>query len=95
MPTTEERYQYMRKNAEAFVESIGIMVDAAERNGNEDLASKLKVWCLMPWQATIRDDDSGDIWSVCEVCGDHIKDESDRLHSDDCEFHMSCVGEHS
>lgn len=49
----------------------------------------------MPWQATIRDDDSGDIWSVCEVCGDHIKDESDRLHSDDCEFHMSCVGEHS
>lgn len=90
-PTTVERYRHMRLNAEAFVENMRAMVAAAEREGDEDLATKLKVWCLMPWEAAIRDDDSGDLWPLCEVCSKPIKGEADHIASDECDFHRSCV----
>jgi len=90
-PTTEERYRAMRDNAEAFVQSMAVMVAAAERDGDEDLASKLRVWALMPWEAAIRDDDSGDLWWTCEVCGEPIKDEANLVMSEDCQFHRKCV----
>lgn len=90
-PTIEEKYQCLRQNAEAFVESMRAMVAAYERDGNEDMASKLKVWALMPWEAAIRDDDSGDLWPTCEVCGQPIKSDADHVRGDDCEFHRSCV----
>lgn len=91
-PTAEERYRHMRDNAEAFVASMTTMVSALERDGKLDEATNLKVWCLMPWQAAIRDDDSGGLWPVCEVCSKPIKSEADRIFSDDCDFHRSCVG---
>lgn len=91
-PTIEERYRHLRENAEAFITNMATMVEAAERDGDNDLASKLKVWALMPWQAAIRDDDSGDLWPVCEACGEPIKDDSDRVSGDAMDFHRSCVG---
>lgn len=92
MPTIEEKYQHMRDNAEAFVESIGTMVAKAERDGDEDLACKLKVWALNPWQAAIRDDDSGDLWPICEVCQQPIKADAEHISSEDgCDFHRTCV----
>jgi len=91
-PTLQERYQHLRDNAEAFVTSIQTMVEACERDGKDDLASKLKVWCLMPWEAAIRCDDTGDLWCTCGVCGKPIKSEADRMGGEDCDFHRSCVG---
>ena len=92
MPTIEEKYQHMRDNAEAFVESMKVMVAAAKRDGDEDLATKLQVWALNPWIAAICDDDSGDLWPVCEVCDQPIKDEAERIGSEDgCDFHRTCV----
>lgn len=90
-PTIEEKYQHMRTNAEAFVESMRVMVGVAERDGNEDLASKLKVWALSPWEAAIRDDDAGDLWPTCEACGEPIKNEADRISGEEHDFHRSCV----
>lgn len=91
-PTIEEKYRHMRANAEAFVESMRVMVAKFERDGNEDMACNLRVWCLTPWEAAIRDDDSGDLWTTCEVCEKPIKDDADRLSSDEgCDFHRSCV----
>lgn len=91
-PTLGERYQHMRDNAEAFVENMASMVAKYESEGNEDMASKLKVWCLTPWQAAIRDDDSGRLWPICEICSKPIKDETERLSSEDgCDFHSACV----
>lgn len=92
-PTTEERYRHMRDNAEAFVENMESMVAKYEREGKEDMASKLKVWCLMPWQAALRDDASGDLWPICEICSKPIKSDADRLSSEDgCDFHRHCIG---
>lgn len=90
-PTTAERYQHMRENAEAFVESMQTMVAAAQRDGDEELATKLKVWCLMPWEAAIHADDSGDLWSSCEVCGQPIKSDADHTSDGACDFHRSCI----
>lgn len=91
-PTTQERYRHFRENAEAFVQSMEAMIQACERDGNADLASKLTVWCLNPWQATLRDDDSGDLWFNCEACGKPIKDDVQMLWTDDgCTLHKACV----
>jgi hypothetical protein len=90
-PTLEEKYQHLRDNVEAFVESMRTMVAAQERDGDEDLASKLKVWCLMPWEAALKADESGDLWPVCEACLEPIKTEIDRVSGDACDFHRSCV----
>lgn len=91
-PTTEERYRHLRENAEAFVEGIKAMIAAAKRNDDTALASKLEVWCLNPWMAALRDDDTGDLWFTCEVCSLPIKQDADRLGSDDgCWFHRACV----
>lgn len=90
-PTTQERYRHLRENAEAFVESMGLMVAAAERDGDDKLASQLKVWALMPWQAALRDDDSGDLWWTCEVCEQPIKDGTEVSGEDCCWFHMRCT----
>jgi len=95
MATIQEKYDHMRSNAEAFVESMRLMVDMAERQGDEDLASKIRVWALNPWEAAIRDDDSGDLWPTCEVCGAPIKGDADRISSEDgCDFHQSCCDGH-
>lgn len=90
-PTLEEKYQHLRDNVEAFVDTMRTMVEAQERDGNEDLASKLKVWCLMPWEAALKADDAGDLWPVCEACMEPIKNEIDRVSGDACDFHRSCV----
>lgn len=90
-PTTQERYQHLRENAEAFVRSMATMVAAAEREGDNELASKLKVWALMPWQAAIRDDDSGDLWWVCEACEKPIKDGTEVAAEDCCWLHLVCA----
>ena len=91
-PTTEEKYRHMRDNAEAFVESMRVMVAKFERDGNEDMACNLRVWCLTPWEAAIRDDDDGDLWPICEACGEPIKDQAELVGSDDgCDLHRSCV----
>jgi hypothetical protein len=93
-PTMEEKYQHLRINAEAFVNTIRGMVASVEDKGDEDLASKLRVWCLMPWEAAIREDDSGDLWLTCEVCGEPIKDDNDLISSEDaCHFHKQCIGD--
>jgi hypothetical protein len=91
-PTTEERYQHMRENAEAFVQGMQAMVTAAEERGDEDMASKLRVWCLMPWQAAIEADDAGDLWPICECCEKPIKDDAERVSGDACDFHKACLG---
>lgn len=92
-PTLQERYTHMRDNAEAFVQSMETMVAAAKRDGDDDLASKLEVWCLNPWKAAIRDDDTGNLWPTCEVCSLPIKNDRDHIASDDgCAFHRACVG---
>lgn len=72
-PTAAERIEFWRKNAEAFVQSMGVMVAALERDGKADEATNLKVWALMPWEAALRDDQSGDLWPTCEACGMPIK----------------------
>lgn len=90
-PTIEEKYTHMRANADAFVESMRVMVAKFEREGNEDMACNLRVWCLNPWEAAVRDDESGDLWPTCEVCGDPIKNDIDRFSGDECDFHRSCV----
>ncbi len=91
LPTIDEKYTHMRQNAEAFIDSMRTMVEVCERDGNDDLASKLRVWCLSPWEAAIKDDDTGDLWPTCEACGLPIKDDADRVSSEDCCFHQSCV----
>lgn len=82
-PTLDERYRHFRENAEAFVMSMETMVAALERDGKADEATNLKVWALMPWQAAIRDDDSGDLWPICEACQKPIKDEADIVDGGD------------
>ncbi|TAL43862.1 MAG: hypothetical protein EPN91_05760 [Salinibacterium sp.] len=92
MPTIEEKYQHMRDNAEAFVESMRASVAAAEQRGDEELASRLRVWALNPWEAALRDDDSGDLWPLCEVCGEPIKDDALRVADEEgCNFHHACA----
>lgn len=90
-PTTQERYQHLRENAEAFVRSMELMVASLQREGKTTEASQLKVWALMPWQAAIRDDDSGDLWWTCEACELPIKDGSEVAGEDCCWFHGSCA----
>lgn len=91
-PTLEEKYQHMRINALAFVNTMRRMVAVAEEKGNEDLSSKLKVWCLMPWEAALRADESGELWLSCEVCGKPIKDDGEMLSDEDANhFHKSCI----
>jgi hypothetical protein len=93
IPTIEEKYRHMRENAEAFVESMRVSIAAAEKRGEEELASRLSVWALNPWEAAIRDDDSGDLWPTCEVCGESIKDEAQRIADSEegCSFHRACL----
>lgn len=93
-PTTEDRYQHMRENAEAFVQSMQAMIASFEREGDEDMASRLKVWCLSPWQAAIAADDCGDLWTICVACGKPIKTDVEHVAAEDCSFHRACV-EHS
>lgn len=90
-PTVDERYQHLHSNAAAFVENMRAMVAALKRDGDEDMATKLRVWCLMPWEAALRDDTSGDLWPVCEACGKPIKNEADRISGDAMDFHRSCL----
>ena len=91
-PTLQERYDHFKDNAEAFVQSMTVLVNAAESRGDDDLASKLRVWALNPWEAALRDDASGDLWVTCEVCEKPIKDNSDCTSSEDgCWFHLSCT----
>lgn len=91
-PTTEEKYQHLRINAEAFVNTMRGMVASVESKGDEDMASKLRVWCLMPWEAAIREDDSGDLWVTCEVCGKPIKDDAELASDEDAmHFHKACI----
>lgn len=89
-PTLQERYEHFRDNAKAFVETMETMVASIERAGDEDLSSKLRVWALMPWQAALTADETGDLWPICEVCSKPIKGAI--AHSEDCEFHPECVG---
>lgn len=91
-PTITERYVHLRENAEAFVETMRTMVAACEREGNKDLASKLRVWALMPWDAAIKADDTGDLWPTCEACGKPIKDEAERVSGGECDLHKTCIG---
>jgi hypothetical protein len=91
-PTVTERYAHLRENAEAFVESMKVMVRAAEREGDLDLATKLRVWCLMPWRSALADDASGDLWWTCEACEKPIKDGTEVATEDGCWLHKSCVG---
>lgn len=91
-PTSGERYAHLKENAEAFVQNMATMIAALERDGNADLATKLKVWCLMPWQSALKADSAGDLWPVCEACLLPIKVDSDRISSDACDFHKKCVG---
>lgn len=90
-PTTQERYQHLRGNAEAFVTSIAAMVEALERDGKSKQASELKVWALMPWQAALRDDDTGDLWWICEACEKPIKDGTEVAAEDCCWLHRACI----
>jgi hypothetical protein len=91
-PSIDERYLHLKENAEAFVQSMKAMVAAAETSGDDDLASKLRTWCLLPWEAALRDDASGELWFLCEACGKPIKDESKQISSKDgCWFHLSCA----
>lgn len=90
-PTTDERLKFYRDNAEAFVTSISAMVDALRREGKRDFADKLNVWALMPWRAALRDDRSGDLWLICEICSEPIKDDAEHASSEDCHFHRKCV----
>jgi hypothetical protein len=92
-PTLQERYDHFRKNAEAFVETLKTLVDHHERRGDEDMASKLRVTALMPWQAALDADKSGDLWPICEVCQLPIKDDEDYAASEDCCFHRQCVSQ--
>lgn len=91
-PTTQERYQHLRENAEAFVLSMETMIDALRRNGKREQADQLNVWCLMPWRAAIRDDNTGDLWWVCEACEKPIKDGTEVAAEDCCWLHRACVG---
>lgn len=91
-PTLRERYTHLRENAEAFVTSMQVMVDALKRDGKDDQACDLEVWALNPWKSALRDDDTGDLWLTCEVCSKPIKDDSEATYSDDgCHFHLACV----
>jgi hypothetical protein len=91
-PTLQERYDHFKDNAQAFVDSMTVLVNAAARRGDDELASKLRTWALSPWEAALRDDASGDLWFTCEVCEKPIKDSADCMGSDDgCWFHVSCV----
>ena len=91
-PTLQERYNHLRENAEAFVQSMQSMVDALNRDGKSDQACELEVWALMPWKAAIAADDTGDLWLTCEVCSKPIKDDAECMSSDDgCHFHAACV----
>lgn len=92
-PTTQERYKHFRENAEAFVESMRVMVAKLKRDGHAKQASELNVWCLMPWEATLRDDDSGELWFTCEACGKPIKDDAQRVSGDACDFHRACLSQ--
>lgn len=92
-PTIDERLKFYRENAEAFVQSMSTMVSAAERDGDTELAIKLKVWALMPWQAALRDDAADELWPTCEACGQPIKIEAERISSDACDFHRDCIPE--
>lgn len=90
-PTIEEKYQHLRDNAEAFVASMKTMVTALERDGKTEEATNLRVWCLMPWQAAIRDDDSGELWTLCEACGGPIKNPDDAVAGEDFTLHRACA----
>lgn len=90
-PTVQERYAHLLGNAKAFVESMQTMVAALERDGKTTEACNLKVWALMPWQAALRDDDSGDLWWVCEACEKPIKDGTEVGTEDCCWLHRSCA----
>lgn len=90
-PTTEERYRYFRENAEIFVKNLAVMIADVEAKGNEEQAAQLRAWALMPWEAAIRDDDSGDLWPVCEGCGKPIKDDSDIVAYGDATMHSTCA----
>lgn len=94
-PTMEERHKYWRDNAAIFVGHMKIMIAALQRDGKEQEATNLRVWALMPWEATIRDDDSGDLWPVCEVCGLPIKEPTEVVSSAEVDItaHKSCVGQ--
>ena len=91
-PTVFERYTALRKNAEIFVEHMAVMIATLERDGKMDEATNLKVWAMMPWQAALRDDESGDLWPICEICGKPIKNDSD-LIGGDADFHRQCINE--
>lgn len=88
-PTLQERYEALRKNAEAFVESMTIMVASLERDGKTEEALHHRVWSLMPWQAAIAADDSGDLWPICEACGKPIKGET--VSGGECDLHPACA----
>lgn len=91
-PTVQERYDHFRENATLFVDRMRTMVAALEREGKEEEAAQLRVWALMPWEAALRDDDSGDLWPVCEVCSRPIKEDRDCVSSDEgCSFHRACI----
>lgn len=90
-PTFEERYRCLRSNAECFVDTMRTMVAALERDGKEDEATNLRVWALMPWEAAIRDDDTGDLWPTCEACGEPIKIEADHVDGGECDLHRQCI----
>lgn len=91
MPTTQERYKHFRENAEIFVEHMRTMAIALERDGKDEEATNLRVWALHPWEAAIRDDESGDLWPICEACSKPIKDEADHTGGGDADFHTSCL----
>jgi hypothetical protein len=91
-PTLQERYGHLRDNAYAFVEGMEAIIQSLESKGEEDLATKLRVWCLMPWQAALRNNARGELWWTCEVCGEPIKSDAYQIATDDgCQFHQSCV----
>lgn len=90
-PTIQERYEHLRENAEAFVRSMQVMVESLRRDGKHEQASKLRVWALMPWQAALRDDDTGDLWWICEACEQPIKDGTEVAAEDGCWLHLACA----
>lgn len=90
-PTFEERYRHLLDNAQAFIESAKVRAKI-ERGRKRYGAARAIDESIRSWQAALDDDNSGNLWPTCEVCGEPIKDDAEHLSSDDgCYFHAKCV----
>ena len=90
-PTTEEYLEHLRENALLHMESIELFL--ANLGPRSRMRATVEVCLAMPWRATLRDDASGNLWPICEICEKPIKDDADHTSEpeDGCDFHLSCV----